>query len=260
MNTKTKILIISMFFAVASVFAQAASGQDASERLAKLSARLKQLDSNGNGMIDADEASTGVGKVLIDRYYPNGPPQYPIAVAEVMRVAEAQIRGGTAAGAATSTPSGTAPTQTQKSASPTPAAPGASASAPPASGGAAPPGGASVPPAGTTPAPQSGVVSATPAASSPPSGQSASSGISSPQAMPQHKSGKIPTAKERLQFRGLPDWFLKKIDSAGQITMAEFTDAWTTEKVTEFEKYDLNHDGIITADEVLKVEGHHSGK
>ena len=29
---------------------------------------------------------------------------------------------------------------------------------------------------------------------------------------------------------------------------------WTPEKVAEFARYDLNHDGIITADECLKVE------
>ena len=36
--------------------------------------------------------------------------------------------------------------------------------------------------------------------------------------------------------------------------MAEFTDNWTPEKLAEFARYDLNHDGIITAAECLKVE------
>ena len=66
-------------------------------------------------------------------------------------------------------------------------------------------------------------------------------------------SGKWRTAKELLP-KGLPAWFLAKADTDGQITMAEYTDRWTTEAVTQFEKYDLNHDGIITAAEVLKVE------
>ena len=74
------------------------------------------------------------------------------------------------------------------------------------------------------------------------------------------RSYKWQTVKERLQSKGLPDWFLKKMDASGQIRMADFTDKWTAEKVAEFEKYDLNHDGIITADEVLKVERHPSGK
>ena len=53
---------------------------------------------------------------------------------------------------------------------------------------------------------------------------------------------------------GLPDWFLAKADADGQITMAEFTDHWTAEALAKFNKYDLNHDGIITAAECLKVE------
>jgi Ca2+-binding EF-hand superfamily protein len=35
--------------------------------------------------------------------------------------------------------------------------------------------------------------------------------------------------------------------------MAEYTERWTPDAVAQFEKYDLNHDGIITADEVLEV-------
>ena len=55
--------------------------------------------------------------------------------------------------------------------------------------------------------------------------------------------------------KGLPDWFLEKdANGDGQITMAEYTDNWTPEKVAEFARYDLNHDGIITAAECLKVE------
>jgi len=53
--------------------------------------------------------------------------------------------------------------------------------------------------------------------------------------------------------KGLPDWFLEK-NVDGQITMADFATTWTPEKVAEFARYDLNHDGIITAAECLKVE------
>jgi Ca2+-binding EF-hand superfamily protein len=35
--------------------------------------------------------------------------------------------------------------------------------------------------------------------------------------------------------------------------MAEYTTNWTPEKVEKFKRYDLNGDGIITADECLKV-------
>ena len=74
-----------------------------------------------------------------------------------------------------------------------------------------------------------------------------------------NKSGKWSTAAQHLP-KGLPDWFLKKADADGQITMAEFTDRWTPELVAEFEKYDLNHDGIITAAEVLKGAKPRGGK
>ena len=40
----------------------------------------------------------------------------------------------------------------------------------------------------------------------------------------------------------------------GKSPMAEFTDNSTPEKVAEFARYDLDHDGIITAAECLKVE------
>ncbi len=69
-----------------------------------------------------------------------------------------------------------------------------------------------------------------------------------------NKSGKFVTALERLRYMGVPDWFLQKASVDGQVTMARYADSWTAEKVKEFEKYDLNHDGVITADEVLKVE------
>jgi hypothetical protein len=53
---------------------------------------------------------------------------------------------------------------------------------------------------------------------------------------------------------------VRKADADGQITMAEFADHWTPDTVAEFEKYDLNHDGIITAAECLKAEKQRRGK
>ncbi len=62
------------------------------------------------------------------------------------------------------------------------------------------------------------------------------------------------TPAEKLP-KGLPSWFLDKdVHHNGQITMAEYTTNWTLQKVAEFKRYDLNGDGIITADECLKVE------
>ena len=94
----------------------------------------------------------------------------------------------------------------------------------------------------------------------PPSGQAGSSPASAAASAPAdakpapRKPARFLTARERLP-KGLPDWFLEKdVNGNGQITMAEFTDNWTPEKVAEFARYDLNHDGIITAAECLKVE------
>ncbi|HTQ38108.1 MAG TPA: hypothetical protein VMJ32_03720 [Pirellulales bacterium] len=61
------------------------------------------------------------------------------------------------------------------------------------------------------------------------------------------------TPKERLP-EGLPDWFAQDdADGDGQVSMHEFASTWTESKLAEFAKYDLNGDGFITPDEVLKV-------
>lgn len=50
----------------------------------------------------------------------------------------------------------------------------------------------------------------------------------------------------------LPEWFLRRDANAdAQVTMAEYTQQWTEEKAAEFEKYDLNGDGIVTPQECL---------
>ena len=55
---------------------------------------------------------------------------------------------------------------------------------------------------------------------------------------------------------GLPDRFFKlDTDGDGQIEMSEFATVWSDDKAREFAKYDLNGDGVITADEWLKVDG-----
>ncbi|WP_347244445.1 EF-hand domain-containing protein, partial [Thermogutta sp.] len=53
----------------------------------------------------------------------------------------------------------------------------------------------------------------------------------------------------------LPSWFKERDkDKDGQIFMAEFTDKWTSDKLREFQKYDLNGDGVITPQECLKAK------
>jgi Ca2+-binding EF-hand superfamily protein len=62
------------------------------------------------------------------------------------------------------------------------------------------------------------------------------------------------TPTERLP-KGLPDWFLRNdADADGQVSMVEYAAAWSEKTAAEFQKYDLNRDGIITADEVLTVD------
>jgi len=62
------------------------------------------------------------------------------------------------------------------------------------------------------------------------------------------------TPLERLP-KGLPDWFVQKdADGDGQISMAEFAAEWTDAKAAEFQKYDLNNDGIMTPEECLRAE------
>jgi len=83
-------------------------------------------------------------------------------------------------------------------------------------------------------------------------GQSRSSSTSSKSGQP----GRVRflTPLERLP-KGLPDWFVQKdANEDGQVSMAEFAVEWTDAKATEFQKYDLNNDGIITPEECLRAE------
>jgi hypothetical protein len=75
------------------------------------------------------------------------------------------------------------------------------------------------------------------------------------------KSGRFLTPHERLPS-GLPDWFREKdVNGDGQVDMSEYASEWTPALVEEFNRYDLNHDGVITAAECLKAESpHHKGK
>lgn len=59
---------------------------------------------------------------------------------------------------------------------------------------------------------------------------------------------------ERLP-KGLPDWFARNdADGDGQIVMAEYSTSWSESKATEFAKFDLNGDGVVTPVECLKAQ------
>ena len=52
---------------------------------------------------------------------------------------------------------------------------------------------------------------------------------------------------------GLPGWFYElDADQDGQIQMSEFASDWSEEKIEEFERYDLNQDGLVTAMELTQ--------
>jgi Ca2+-binding EF-hand superfamily protein len=53
---------------------------------------------------------------------------------------------------------------------------------------------------------------------------------------------------------GLPDWFTRDdADLDGQVSMPEFSTAWTDSVMEEFNRFDLNQDGLITPRECLKA-------
>lgn len=66
------------------------------------------------------------------------------------------------------------------------------------------------------------------------------------------KSYRFLSPQERLPA-GLPSWFTSQdTNHDGQVSMAEYTLAWSDEKAREFGKFDLNGDGMITPQECLR--------
>ncbi len=251
------------------------SNDEITQRMARTADFLKRADANGNGMIDPDEASDPNTKGLLDRIFSRmgKEPHYPMAISEIMQGYEAYHRSrGNASGGGTPSSSGGAP---QGGASPAavvtpPPNVGVAATVPPASGlTLSTSGGGSLNSSAANPvvlavsgtagtaltvASPSGPVVPSQASAAPPAGVSPPASSPADAKSSPRKPGRFLTARERLP-KGLPDWFLEKdVNGEGQVTMAEFTDHWTPEKVAEFARYDLNHDGIITAAECLKVE------
>ena len=71
------------------------------------------------------------------------------------------------------------------------------------------------------------------------------------------------------QSRGLPqelpEWFqTQDVDEDGQVTMAEFAEEWTDDKLDEFSRLDTNDDGIIVPEECLtavnRLSAEHSNR
>jgi hypothetical protein len=54
--------------------------------------------------------------------------------------------------------------------------------------------------------------------------------------------------------QGVPPWFVTRdLDGDGQLTLSEFAPHPTQADIEEFNRYDTNHDGVITVDEVLQI-------
>jgi hypothetical protein len=225
---QTRLFIAILIFGIASVALAQGSGGSGVD-VSKIAAKLKQFDANGNGIIEQDEADKGGGVYIEMRVFrpANIQPHYPIAINDLLQIAGGQAPSG----------SGSISPPAPASTTAAPTQPSAPAAAPSSSGGTA-----SAPAVAATPSTSTTPVAGTPTSSSPIEAKP-----------PTNRSGKWRNAQQLLP-KGLPDWFLKKADADGQITMAEYTDRWTPEALAEFQKYDLNHDGIITAAEVLKAE------
>ena len=53
--------------------------------------------------------------------------------------------------------------------------------------------------------------------------------------------------------QGVPPWFIARdLDGDGQLTLSEFAPNASQADIEEFSRYDINHDGVITAEEVLQ--------
>ena len=171
--------------------------EEIADRLTNMQTSLKNIDTNGNGIIEADEAATDTAANQLDRIFSRmgKDPHYPIAIADILKDYEANLRGRNT---------------NRSTGGPTPAA---STSSGTASGSDR---GSRFGYVGGLPS-QTGT--ATPAVQS--IGGIASASDPKPAAK---KPARFLTARERLP-KGLPDWSLEKdVNGEGQVTMAQFTD------------------------------------
>jgi hypothetical protein len=248
-----------------------------SERLTEF---LRGMDTNGNGMIDADEAAGGQ-QLLLERIIGGEglEVKYPLSINQVrdslMKSYQALVPSAGPDRPATASPPANG--ESHASEPPRPSGPEPRPGASPAGSGPSVGSAKAVPPL-TAPG-ESGRSAAGPEPSKPASSAafstvasshqvrsgaagSATTGNPGPSAVgstashpstPARKSNRFLTAAERLP-EGLPDWFTDKDeDGDGQVSMAEFASDWTPQKAAEFSRYDLNGDGLITAQECLKV-------
>ncbi len=57
---------------------------------------------------------------------------------------------------------------------------------------------------------------------------------------------------DRLPATGLPSWFKSRdANGDGQVAMSEYSRSWSDRTVSEFRRYDLDNDGIVTSKEAV---------
>ena len=227
------------------------SADEIPQRVARTEEFLRGLDTNHNGTIEANEVSGGQEFMMQRLFSHMGiEPRYPIAISEIkqglttyyQKQAGITPTAGSASGAA-------GPPPKEAAAATAPEAKAAATAAPAVGGQSGSPAGAA--PAGTA---ADGQSAAAPEANGQSAAAEAAPAAAGPAKPTVKKSGRFLTARERLPS-GLPAWFIEKdVNGDGQVTMAEFASEWTPEIAAEFNRYDLNHDGVITAAECLKVE------
>ena len=72
---------------------------------------------------------------------------------------------------------------------------------------------------------------------------------SSKPAKPKRKSYRFTPGKDRLPA-GLPSWFKSRdANGDGQVAMSEYSRSWSNRTAAEFQRYDKNNDGMVTAAE-----------
>ena len=74
------------------------------------------------------------------------------------------------------------------------------------------------------------------------------------EAKPDDGPTRLLTPAERYP-EGLPGWFEEKdLDADGQVAMREYHSQWSDSKVKEFQRFDLNGDGVITPTEAIRSD------
>jgi Ca2+-binding EF-hand superfamily protein len=234
---------------------------------AQTAAFLRRVDTNHNGMIDEDEINQlgGTLKTIVEGKLTGLGIElkYPIPLSKIV-VSPDGNRGRGSSGADGGESSAQDESSSDDSSAPPmngfgaskpslPTVPGFGQTSEQPSSSESKSDATSTPGPGATPSSHSASAKAGDASSATASAKSDSSSDSPKRTGP--KSGRFLTPHERLS-KELPDWFREKdVNGDGQVDMAEFASEWTPALIEEFNRYDLNHDGVITAAECLKVEG-----